>query len=171
MKKSKSGFTLIELLLAMALLAVLAVLLIGNFNSTLKRGRDSQRKNDLSQLQKALELYYEDNKTYPTFDVISPNASKTLCTTQSCGTSQETTYMIKVPNDPNGSYTYTYVPVPTIGIATAYYLYSHLENTLDAGSGVSQTGYSSDVKCDVASSIACKYYVGSSNAPILTPNP
>ena len=175
MKSDTRGFTLIELLLAMTLLSVLALLLIGNFNSTLKRGRDSQRKNDLGQLQKALELYYEDNKTYPKFDIIAPNSANKLCTTQACDTSSETFYMIKVPNDPSSTYTYTYVPEPTPsggGASDSYYLYSFLENTLDTGSSVSQTGYTTGAKCDSArTSVNCKYYVGSSNSDILTPNP
>jgi len=154
----------------MALLAILALLLIGNFGTTLKRGRDARRKNDLNQLQKALETYYEDNKTYPTFDIFSgPN--RKFCKTISCS-SGETVYMIKTPTDPISTYVYKYVPeTPSGGVSVYYYLYSNIENSLDQGSGVSFTGFTDLTKCDIADIVSCKYYVSSSNAAPLTPNP
>lgn len=174
MKKNinKSAFTLIELMLAMVILSILSILLIGNFNTTMKRGRDASRKNDLSQLQKALEVYYEDNRGYPTFDIVS-NPIKKLCATQAC-TTGETVYMVKVPSDPSTSYMYKYVPEPTPvggGVSSYYHLYSYLENDLDRSNGVNIKGYTSGVKCDVADTAVCKYYVGSTNAPQLTPIP
>lgn len=172
----RSAFTLIEVLLVMALLAILALLLIGNFNATLKRGRDQQRKNDLSQLQKALELYYEDNHTYPTFDIFSGPGER-FCTTVACNVN-ETTYMYKTPKDPSSSYSYSYIyETPSGVISTKYYLYSYIENDLDQGSGVSKTGYANVVgftgsqKCDAGGTVDCKYYVGSSNTTPLVPNP
>ena len=167
MKMKRHAFTLIELLLVIALLAILALLMMGNFNTSLKRGRDAQRKNDLSALQKALESYYEDNKTYPTStDIFNKELSYV-----SFGTNK-TTYMIKTPQDPISKYTYIYAPEPPVnGKSSYYYLYSYLENSLDAGSGVSQTGYSTGAKCDSAkTTLNCLYYVGSSNATPLTPN-
>ncbi len=168
----KKAFTLIELLLAMALLAILAILLIGNFTTTLKRGRDSQRKNDLNQLQKVLELYYDDNNTYPPFTDIF---NKKLCTADDCNSSTSVTYMVKTPRDPSTAYTYVYVPAPTPsggGPSSSYYLYSYIENSQDTGAGISQTGYTTGVKCDAARTTTyCTYYVGSSNAATLTPNP
>jgi len=175
--RNKKGFTLIELLLAMALMAILIVVFIASFNVTLKRGRDQRRKNDLSQLQKALELYYEDNATYPTFDIITPNASKKFCKTVAC--TNETVYMVKTPSDPSSSYIYRYVyETPVSGISSKYYLYSYIENGLDQGSGVSLTGYAGVAgftgtqTCDTLNTAAtCRYYVSSSNATPLTPNP
>jgi len=162
---SKKSFTLIELLLSMTLLALLIVLFIGNYNTALKRGRDTQRKNDLSQLQKALEMYYEDNGTYPSFtDIFNTK----LCTTAGCGAT-DTVYMIKTPRDPVLAYTYRYVPNAS---GSLYYLYSFIENDLDSGSGVSVKGFDTEVYCDSAkTTVLCRYYVGSSNAPQVAPNP
>lgn len=64
----KSGFTLIELLVAMGIMAVLTGMAAFNFNQSRIRARDVQRKNDLSQLQKGLELYRNDNNGYPATD-------------------------------------------------------------------------------------------------------
>lgn len=174
--ENKGGFTLIELLLAMALMAILIVVFIASFSVTLKRGRDQRRKNDLSQLQKALELYYEDNATYPTFDIITPNYLKKFCKTIAC--TNETVYMIKTPSDPNSSYIYRYVYETPVGeVSSKYYLYSYIENDLDKGDAVSLTGYATIAgftgtqTCDTANTAAtCRYYVSSSNATPLTPN-
>lgn len=168
---NKKGFTLIELILVMTLLAILAIALFGNFNTSLKKGRDAQRKNDLNQLQKALENYYEDNKTYPPFTDIF---GRKFCKNYVCLTS-DTVYMIKTANDPNSNYTYVYAPEPTAipsGPSSYYYLYSYIENEFDADQNVSVTGFTTQTSCsESGTGTLCRYYVGSSNAPRLTPNP
>lgn len=67
-KKKNTGFTLIELLVAMGIMAVLTGMAAFNFNQSRLRARDVQRKNDLTQLQKALELYKNDFNEYPATD-------------------------------------------------------------------------------------------------------
>jgi len=62
---NKKGFTLIELLLVIIILGFLTSLIAGNFFTSLKKGRDARRKGDLEQIQRALEMYYEDNRAYP----------------------------------------------------------------------------------------------------------
>lgn len=62
----QKGFTLIELLVAMGIVAVLTGMAAFNFSQSRIRARDIQRKSDLSQLQKAMELYRNDNNgNYP----------------------------------------------------------------------------------------------------------
>ena len=159
----KQSFTLIELLLSMALLSILATLLIGNYLTTLKRGRDQQRKNDLSQIQKALELYYEDHATYPTFTVTDKSK---FCTSQNCSVIGETVYMVKIPKDPSSSFTYRYESSD----GTYYYLYSYIESDKDVGANVNKNGYTNDERCDSAkATLKCRYYIGSPNAVPLTP--
>ncbi len=114
----KKGFTLLELTVVIAILGVLSALITGNFITSLKKGRDARRKADLEQIQRALEMYYEDKKTYPTFSF--PFGNK-LCETETCA-SGEKVYMQKVPNDPSGfSYGYN-------SDGTYYRLYACLEN-------------------------------------------
>lgn len=63
---NNKGFTLIELLVAMGIVAVLTGMAAFNFSQSRMRARDIQRKSDLSQLQKAMELYKNDNNgNYP----------------------------------------------------------------------------------------------------------
>lgn len=56
----RAGFTLIELLIVISILGILAALVTVNFNQARQRARDVARKNDLKQIQKALELYKND---------------------------------------------------------------------------------------------------------------
>ena len=64
---SKKGFTLIELLIVISILGILAGLVAVNFNQARRRARDVARKSDLKQIQKAMELYKDDQtpQTYP----------------------------------------------------------------------------------------------------------
>ena len=54
---SNSGFTLIELLVVISIIGILSTLLMANVGGVRERARDAQRKSDINQIQKALELY------------------------------------------------------------------------------------------------------------------
>ncbi|EKE15060.1 MAG: hypothetical protein ACD_12C00171G0007 [uncultured bacterium] len=118
----KKGFTLIELLIVIIILGVLAALITGNFFTSLKKGRDAKRKADLEQIKQALEMYYEDKRTYPTFTF--PFGSK-LCENVGCGASEKV-YMQKVPDDPVSGKDYQYLSSD----GTDYKLFACLENNL-----------------------------------------
>lgn len=62
------GFTLIEIIVVMVLLGILAGLITPNFISSLKRGRDSRRRQNLTNLKTVLRAYYNDNQSYPASD-------------------------------------------------------------------------------------------------------
>jgi prepilin-type N-terminal cleavage/methylation domain-containing protein len=64
--KTQKGFTLIELLVVIAVVGVLASLVLVSLNSARVKSRDAKRKTDLTALQKAIELYYTTNNSYPT---------------------------------------------------------------------------------------------------------
>ena len=59
------GFTLIELLVVISVIGVLTSLVIMNVMGVRERVRDSQRKSDLNQISKALEMYYNEFGKYP----------------------------------------------------------------------------------------------------------
>jgi len=64
-KLLNSGFTLIELLVAIAIIAILTSIGFGTYAGVQKKSRDAQRKSDLNQLTRALELFYSDFGRYP----------------------------------------------------------------------------------------------------------
>lgn len=120
MKKNNiysGGFTLLELLVAIGIMAVLTGMAIFNFNQSRVRARDIQRKNDLKQLQTALELYKNDNNSYPVelgFQTALMSAS----------------YTKSVFADPRTGEWVDYAYVPAVDLKT-YYLGSCLENAAD----------------------------------------
>lgn len=114
--KTRSGFTLIELLVVIMIMGILASLITGNFFTSLKKGRDARRKADIEQLQRALELHYEDNRAYPQAIYVAGGELADEDTGK--------IYMKKVPVDPQGgSYGYE-----TDAEGAYYKLYACLEN-------------------------------------------
>lgn len=116
------GFTLLELIISMAIIAILSAALWGNFFTSIAKGRDARRKQDLESVAKALELYYYDNKLYPTSlpgpatPFINPNNSAVI-------------YMQRIPADPSyPSSSYCY---PTLADGSYFKLYANLENRND----------------------------------------
>ena len=63
----KLGFTLIELLVVISIIGILSTLLMANVGGVRERARDAQRKSDINQIQKALEMYKNSQKppVYP----------------------------------------------------------------------------------------------------------
>lgn len=110
----KKSFTLIEILVVITILGILISLITGNFLVSLKKGRDARRKADLENIQKALEMYYEDKRTYP------PSITfKTQLKDDSSGK----VYMQIIPDDPNSNQHYYYS-----SSEGSYKLYACLEN-------------------------------------------
>ena len=118
------GFTLIELLIVIAIIGILASALFANFSSVRERGRDSRRKQDLSQIKNALRMYYNDHQSFPeTFSFKVPFSDG------------DTMYMQDVPQDPlydARAYVYLFEDSDT------YRLSAELENPADASAQESQ---------------------------------
>src|SRR3972149_6089504 len=60
-----SAFTLIELLVVISIIAVISTLLLANLNAARERGRDTQRKADMRNIQTALRIFYNDYQNFP----------------------------------------------------------------------------------------------------------
>jgi len=62
----KKGFTLIELLVVIAIIGILSSVVLASLNTARSKSRDAKRISDVKQIQLALELYYDQNGSYPT---------------------------------------------------------------------------------------------------------
>lgn len=63
--KQKFGFTLIEVLITVTIIGLLSSLIFFSYENAQQKARDHQRKQDISYIQAALNLYYQDNGAYP----------------------------------------------------------------------------------------------------------
>ena len=64
-KYSQKGFTIVELLIVIVVIGILAALVLNTFSGVQKRARDTQRQTDVNAIATQLEVYYNDNGTYP----------------------------------------------------------------------------------------------------------
>jgi len=129
MKENKiknKGFTLIELLVVIAIIGILSSVVLGSLNAAREKARDVRRVTDIKQIQLALEIYYDINKSYPT-DIYAAGILAP-------------TYIPNVPTDPQGGH-YSYAYSPTTGDP----LYYHVGATLEGGGNSALSG---DSDCD-----------------------
>jgi len=168
-QKQYQGFTLIELLVVIVIIGVLTTIGTFAFMSSSRKSRDSKRKEDISQITKALELYQNDRRAYPSQTQTGTIAGCGATYTTECpwgtlfGYSSGTpatsvTYMMKLPKDPTDGQFYYF---ETTGLYKGYRLYARLENPEDLS--IPQTGSKDyNVLCGGAG-VFCNYVVTSQN--------
>jgi len=147
--KASNGFTLIELILVMAIIGILSVVGIGSYTQATIKSRDTERKNDLNQIAKALESFNNDVGRYPAVDengeMTCPQSdgSEGDCIEMISAFIGDTkaVYMQEVPKDPDTNRSYVYVPEAN---ETGFALYTALENTQDKDVVVNIDGKASD---------------------------
>ncbi len=59
------GFTIVELLIVIVVIAILAAIVIVAYNGIQDKARFAQKRSDIENLQKLVELYYAQNGSYP----------------------------------------------------------------------------------------------------------
>ena len=122
LKTALKGFTLIELLVVISIIAVISTLLLANLNAARERGRDTQRKADLRNIQTALRIFYNDYGGFPSSGT-GANAGKIVacgqstspgpftCEYGSAWSADNKVIMSTLPKDPLSSQAYQYVQV------------------------------------------------------------
>ena len=117
----KKGFTLVELLIVVSVMSVLILVVLTVLDplGQLQKGRDTQRKNDLTQIQRMLDAYYSDNNRYP----VSTGDPSYQISGVSWG-GMWSPYGRIVPKDPLSTQSYAYI-ADTNGVW--YKLYVKLE--------------------------------------------
>ncbi|MBI4067472.1 prepilin-type N-terminal cleavage/methylation domain-containing protein [Candidatus Gottesmanbacteria bacterium] len=153
---NNSGFTLLEIVIAMIIIAIVSGAVLGNFFSSLGKGRDSRRKQDLELIAKGLELFYNDHRAYPTSGALL-NAGSTFVDDKG------TVYMQKVPGDPKvvSGWLYDYDLMGPVS-GQGYVIYACIENKNDPKRKID--GYAgSSCGCNIESTGFCNYAVSSAN--------
>ncbi|MDD4412610.1 MAG: DUF1566 domain-containing protein [Patescibacteria group bacterium] len=133
MNKANKGFTLIEVLVVIVIIGILATLVTVALGATKVNARDAKRISDIKQMQTALELYYNEESTYPPTSALAVGQALV-------GTQSGKTFMGKIPAGPNIGETYTYTQ---INGGTSYILGYVLEkpvNEFAAGAAVAVPG-------------------------------
>jgi len=141
----KKSFTLIELLVVIAIIGSLSAILLPNFMGARERARDSQRKSDIKQVQKAFELYRMDQSP-PSFPYSLVTAGTCFSSGANC---TGNIYMSKFPTDPNAGRDYFY-SVDNVNLT--YLLCACLENKADPD------GTAGDCAASYACSSGKKYF-------------
>lgn len=114
------GFTIVELLIVIVVIGILAALVLNTFSGAQKKARDSKRKDDISKITKALELYYVDYGRYPSSGGSTTINSAWSTTADSSWDAFSNTlrpYMGEVPKDP--------VSRPGVSMAGNYSYFTH----------------------------------------------
>jgi general secretion pathway protein G len=117
----KKGFTLIEILIVVAIIAILASVVLVGLGPTQSLGRDARRASDLTEVQNALELYYNKNGKYPV------EAGKQWTDLQA-DLEAAGVGINSVPNDPNAGSNYIY---GTDAAGTTYVIGANMESAQD----------------------------------------
>ena len=74
MMRSVKGFTLIELLVVIAIIGLLSTIAVASLQHARAKARDTVRIANLTQITKALEVYYDEHGAYPIAGTCGPRA-------------------------------------------------------------------------------------------------
>ena len=139
-RKSK-GFTLIELLVVITILGLLMALAFASYSKAQQKTRDSRRKQDLTAIQKALELARQDSPGGFYFPCPASCPGTNVAPPTMLSVANPTPYISAIPTDPVTTNPYLYT-VPGTGTCntsqawpnggcTSYTLSACIENSSD----------------------------------------
>ena len=65
LQKTKRGFTLIELLVVIGIIGILSSVILASLSFARQKSRDGKRVAEITQMTRALEIFYDSNQRYP----------------------------------------------------------------------------------------------------------
>ncbi len=150
---TRKGFTIIELLVVVAIIVILTGIVITNLSQSQLKSRDGKRVSDLSQLQLALDLYFDRCNQYPQ---LGSNFLMDTTANNGCPSGIEfSLFLGKIPTPPKaGDYIYA---VNNITTPTDYILRAQLEGNNHATRD--------DIDGQINSSGTTYYYATSASVP------
>lgn len=172
--KTTAGFTLMELLIAITIMLIISGVSLSSFWQSQKKSRDTQRKSELAQIGRALELFNEDFAQYPDSSggliLGCQGAAGGVMVTcdwesdfKAYPRGAEVIYMKDLPDDPGSRYEYYYQKT-----SDGFVLYSVLENDQDvvySASGWDASGSGPASECGES---FCRYKL--SNTGVIYPD-
>jgi type II secretion system protein G len=78
-KSPTQGFTIVELLIVIVVIGILAAITVVAYNGIQQRGRDARRLADIKSVDRALQLYYVDNGSYPSTSTLDDALTDSTC--------------------------------------------------------------------------------------------
>jgi prepilin-type N-terminal cleavage/methylation domain-containing protein len=136
LKKAQQGFTIIELLIVIAIIAILAGLVLNNFQGAQAKARDTGRVTDINNLHSKLEEYYNENGAYPqtftaaTFPGIDAGAltdAEGVSITINAAVADEAAADAVANPDTSNEYLYVAYPTGCVTNCTGYILKTFVE--------------------------------------------
>lgn len=146
------AFTLIELLVVVAIIGILTSIVLASLNSAKVKSRDAKRISDISQIQLALEQFFDRCQEYPIAIIISDDAQYACSYDSSIKLKN---YISKIPTDPTNSGSYTYKYAYRTSDKLDYVLQAKFEKDnealRDSLGSFPASGYSPTFTCNIAS--------------------
>jgi len=133
------GFTLVELLVVIAIIGVLATLLLLQLSVARQRARDAKRIADVNQIRTGIELYFDDNGSYPAETMAEMAVDPKMVPR----------YLVHLPVDPLSGENYGYIySGTTITKPTKFQVWAVLEQgaqALKSDSDLNVVGWTGDL--------------------------
>jgi prepilin-type N-terminal cleavage/methylation domain-containing protein len=139
MNKKAHGFTIVELLIVIVVIAILATISIVTYVGIQNRARDTQRKQDVASIARALEMYYVQYGEYPA----SSGCNSTVINSAWCTDADDSWAEFRsrlsgvatgIPSDPTAGSAVTGDPLGS-GNRFSYSYYSYTESRCGAARG------------------------------------
>lgn len=130
MRYLQQGFTLVEMLIVIGVLGILSAALLMTLDpvSQIQKSRDAKRKEDLTEMQRALEIFYQDHGWYPVTGTSQQGCPNQIYDGGCIDWGEawgDAKYMSKLPKEVITNRTYIYYSSGTQ--PQSYYLYASLE--------------------------------------------
>uniref|UniRef100_A0A7V3JAS0 Prepilin-type N-terminal cleavage/methylation domain-containing protein n=1 Tax=candidate division CPR3 bacterium TaxID=2268181 RepID=A0A7V3JAS0_UNCC3 len=142
---SGKSFTIVELLVVISIISLLAGLITASVSKARAKGRDAKRKADISSIQTALEMYYEQNGKYPP---LSNPPSAYGNTVDALAQQLVPSFLPTMPHDPN-------VKRGNNNCGVDYYYFINASNQYVLLSNLESTNDPDYITCQIPSDMTC----------------